>query len=82
MNLTINQPILIIKEIGVIDMKVYIVMEEVTIAGQDCERVMGIFSSNEKASEAAKEYEQHVNDSCWAYKYYWIEREVDEVWEQ
>ena len=24
-------------------MKVYVVMEEVTIAGQDCERVMGVF---------------------------------------
>ena len=63
-------------------MKVYVVMEEVTIAGQDCERVMGVFSSNEKASEAAYEYKQHVNDSCWTYKYYWIEREVDEIWKE
>ena len=45
-------------------MKVYVVMEEVTIAGQDCERVMGVFSSNEKAAQAAYEYKQHVNDSC------------------
>jgi hypothetical protein len=57
-------------------------MEEVTIAGQDCERLMGVFSSNEKASKAAKEYELRVNDSCWTYKYYWIEREVDQLWEQ
>ena len=51
-------------------MKVYVVMEEVTIAGQDYERVMGVFSSNEKASEAVYEYNQHVNDSCWTYEYY------------
>ena len=63
-------------------MKVYVVIEEVTIAGQDCKRVMGVFSSDEKASEAAYKYKQHVNDSCWTYKYYWIEREVDQIWEQ
>ena len=63
-------------------MKVYVVIEEVTIAGQDCERVMGVFSSDEKASEAAYKYKQHVNDSCWTYKYYWIEREVDEIWQE
>lgn len=63
-------------------MKVYVVIEEVTIAGQDYEKVMGVFSSDEKASEAAYEYKQHVNDSCWTYKYYWIEREVDQIWEQ
>ena len=63
-------------------MKVYVVMEEVTIAGQDYERVMGVFSSNEKASEAAKEYKQHVYNSCWHYEYYCIECEVDQLWEQ
>ena len=62
-------------------MKVYVVMEEATIAGQECERVMGVFSSEEKASEAAYKYEQHVKDSCWAYNYYWIEREIDKIWE-
>ena len=63
-------------------MKVYVVMEEATIAFEEYERVMGVFSSNEKASEAAQEYQQRVNDFCWTYKYYWIEREVDQIWEQ
>ena len=63
-------------------MKVYVVMEEATIAGEECERLMGVFSSNEKACEAAKVYEQKVNDSCWTYKYYWIERAVDEIWQE
>ena len=63
-------------------MTVYIVIEEVTIAGQDCERVMGVFSSDKKASEAVYMYQQHVNGSRWTYKYYWIEREVDKLWER
>ena len=62
-------------------MTVYVVMEEVTIAGQDCEKVMGVFSSNEKAALAAYEYKQRVNDSRWTYKYYWIERDIDQIWQ-
>ena len=62
-------------------MKVYVVMEEATIAFEDYERVMGVFSSEEKASEAAYKYAQRVKDSCWHHSYYWIEREIDKIWE-
>ena len=63
-------------------MKVYVVLEEATVAGEEYERLMGVFSSDEKACEAAKVYEQNVKDSCWRYTYIWVEREVDEIWQE
>ena len=62
-------------------MKVYVVMEEATIAYEEYERLMGVFSTEAKANEAIEEYTRQVNDSCWRYEYYLIEREVDKLWE-
>ena len=62
-------------------MRVYVVMEEATIAYEDYERLMGVFSTVDKANEAIEAYKQHVNDSCWRYEYYYIERKIDELWE-
>ena len=63
-------------------MKVYVVMEEATIAYEEYERLMGVFSTEAKANEAIEEYKRHVNDSCWRHEYYCVEREVDKIWEQ
>ena len=63
-------------------MKVYIVMEEATIAGEEYERLMGVFSTEAKANEAIEEYTRYVNDSGWHYEYYWVERKVDEMWQE
>ena len=62
-------------------MKVYVVMESAVIAYEEYERLMGVFSSEAKANEAIEEYKLHVNDSCWRYEYYYVECEVDTVWE-
>ena len=63
-------------------MKVYVVMEEATIAHEEYERLMGVFSTEAKANEAIEEYTRHINDSCWRYEYYLVAREVDKIWEQ
>jgi hypothetical protein len=63
-------------------MKVYVVMETAVIAHEEYERLMGVFSSEAKANEAMEEYKRLVNDSCWSYEYYWIDCEVDSLWEQ
>ncbi len=63
-------------------MKVYVVMETAVIAHEEYERLMGVFSTEAKANGAIEEYERRVNDSCWSYAYYSVEREVDELWEQ
>jgi hypothetical protein len=63
-------------------MKVYVVMESALVAGEECERLMGVFSSAAKANDAVEAYEKHVYNSCWHYEYYCIECEVDQLWEQ
>lgn len=63
-------------------MKVYVVMEYAVIEYEECTRLMGVFSSEAKASEATAEYTKWYKDSRWRHEYNYIECEVDPVWEQ
>ena len=62
-------------------MKVYVVIEFVKIAGEECTDVAGVFSSEDKAKEAIAEYTEWSKDSKWRHEYSYIECEVDKVWE-
>lgn len=63
-------------------MKVYVVIEHAVIEYEECERLMGVFSSKAKAKEAIAEYEVWAKDSRWRHEYSYGEYEVDQVWEQ
>ena len=63
-------------------MKVYVVVEYAVIEYEECTRVMGVFSSEDKAKEAVKDYEEWSKDSRWSYDYEYEEYEVDQIWEQ
>ena len=62
-------------------MKVYIVMEYAVIEYEDCCRVMGVFSSVDKAAEAMAEYEKDTEDSRWRHEYFSEEYELDNLWQ-
>ena len=61
-------------------MKVYVVMEYAVIEYEECTRVMGVFSSVDKAKEAVVEYEKEATDSYWRYEYGYEEYELDGLW--
>lgn len=63
-------------------MKVYVVMEYAVIEYEECIRVMGVFSDENKAKEAVKDYEKWSKDSHWRHEYNYYEYEVDKLWEQ
>ena len=62
-------------------MKAYVVVEFAVIEYEECTRVMGVFSSVDKAEAAIKEYEKETEDSRWNHEYAYEEFEVDNVWE-
>ena len=61
-------------------MKVYVVMEYAVIEYEECTRVMGVFSSVDKAAEAVVEYEKEAADSRWRHEYAYEEYELDSLW--
>ena len=63
-------------------MKVYVVIESFEIEGQEYETVQGIFSSKDKAEEAIASCKMRTKEYFGRYTYYYIEREVDQLWEQ
>ena len=63
-------------------MKVYVVVEYAVIEYEECTRVMGVFSSEAKAKDAIKDYEEWSKDSSWRHEYNYEEYEVDQIWEQ
>ena len=63
-------------------MKVYVVIECACIEYEEFTNVMGIFSSEDKAKEAIKDYEEWSKDSRWRHDYSYEEYEVDKLWEQ
>lgn len=62
-------------------MKVYVVIEYAVIEYEECTRVMGVFSDENKAAEAVKEYEKEAADSRWCHEYEYEEYELDSLWE-
>lgn len=63
-------------------MKVYVVVEYAVIEYEECTQVMGVFSSEDKAKEAIKDYEEWSKDSPWRNEYGYYEYEVDRIWER
>ena len=63
-------------------MKVYVVYEYAVIEYEECVRNMGVFSSEDKAKKAIKDYEEWSKDSRWRHEYNYEEFEVDKLWEQ
>ena len=61
-------------------MKVYVVVEYAVIEYEECTRVMGVFSSVDKAAEAVVEYEKEATDSRWRYEYSYEDYELDSLW--
>ena len=62
-------------------MKVFVVYECTIIEYEECVRVMGVFSSEEKAESARREYENWSKGSKWRHEYYHEDFDVDELWE-
>ena len=62
-------------------MKVYVVTEYAYIEYEECIRVMGVFSSEDKAKEAIEAYNEWSKDSRWRHEYSYEETEVDKIWE-
>lgn len=60
--------------------KVYVVIEYADIEYEECVRVMGVFSSVEKAKSAIRAYEKWSADSKWHHEYDYEEYELDVVW--
>lgn len=58
-------------------MKVYVVTECACIEYEEYTNVMGVFSSEDKAKEAIKDYEKWSKDSRWRHDYSYEEYEVD-----
>ncbi len=63
-------------------MKVYVVVEYAVIEREECTQVMGVFSSGDKAAEAAVEFEKYAEGKSWHCEYSYDEYEVDQIWEQ
>ena len=62
-------------------MKVFIVMEYAVIEYEECCRVMGVFSSVDKAQEAIRAYEKEAEGSRWRHEYAYEEYELDSLWQ-
>lgn len=62
-------------------MKVYVVWECVVIEYEERVRNMGVFSSEEKAKAAIKEYEEIATVYKEDFEYNYEEFELDIVWE-
>lgn len=62
-------------------MKVYVVYECAVIEYEECFRNMGVFSSEEKAKAAVKEYEEIAVAYTGRFEYNYEEFELDTVWE-
>ncbi len=62
-------------------MKVYVVYEYAVIEYEERFRIMGVFSSEDKAQGAIREYEKHVEGSRHRFEYAYEEYELDQVWE-
>lgn len=58
-------------------MKVYVVWEYAVIEYEERVRIMGVFSDEDLAAEAIREYEK--NEPDWEYSY--EEFELDRIWE-
>ena len=63
-------------------MKVYVVVEYAVIEYEEYTRVMGVFSDEDKAQAAIREYEKEAEDSFGYHEYDYEEHEVDKIWEQ
>ena len=59
-------------------MKVYVVYKYEVIEYEKCFRIMGVFSSEDLAAEAIREYEKEADDNC---EYQYEEFELDQIWE-
>lgn len=62
-------------------MKVYVVYEFAVIEYEECFRIMGAFSSEEKAKAAIKDYEKGSANAKWRHEYHYEEFELDKTWE-
>jgi hypothetical protein len=62
-------------------MKVYVVYEYAVIEYEERIRHMGVFSSVEKAEAAIKEYEEDAKKWGNHHEYYYVESELDQIWE-
>jgi hypothetical protein len=62
-------------------MKVFVVWEYAVIEYEECVRNMGVFSSEEKAKAAIKEYEEIAMAYKEDFEYNYEEFELDTVWE-
>lgn len=62
-------------------MKVFVVYECAIIEYEECVRVMGVFSSEEKAEAARREYENWSKSSRWRHEYHYEDFDVDELWQ-
>ena len=58
-------------------MKVYVVYEYAVIEYEERFRIMGVFSEEDLAAEAIREYEKNEPD----YEYQYEEFELDRIWE-
>lgn len=61
-------------------MKVYVVYECAIIEHEECVRNMGVFSSEDKAKAALKEYEEIAEAYKEHFEYNYEEFELDTVW--
>lgn len=59
-------------------MKVYVVWEYTVIEYEERFRIMGVFSDENLAGEAVREYEKKADGSC---EYQYEEFELDQIWE-
>lgn len=58
-------------------MKVYVVYEYEVIEYEERFRIMGVFSSEDKAAEAIREYEKKETNCEYQYEEY----KLDQIWE-
>lgn len=59
-------------------MKVYVVYEYAVIEYEERFRIMGVFSDEDLAGDAVREYEKEADDS---HEYQYEEFELDKIWE-
>lgn len=62
-------------------MKVYVVYEYAVIEYEECFRIMGVFSDENLAGEAIREYEEIAEAYKEDFEYNYEEFELDTVWE-
>jgi hypothetical protein len=62
-------------------MKVYVVYEYAVIEYEERFRIMGVFSDENLAGEAIREYEEIAEAYKEHFEYYYEEFELDTVWE-